>query len=67
MKSLNIFLSLYLIFSMHQELLADSLPDYKRENNINEQIINFVFDSEIIKIHDFSLMFVKFHFIFYFL
>ncbi len=51
MKSLNIFLSLYLIFSMHQELLADSLPDYKRENNINEQIINFVFDSEIIKLN----------------
>ena len=42
------FLAIFFLFA--SSILADSLPDYTRENNINEQITSFVFDSEIIEL-----------------
>ena len=44
----NYFLTIPFLFASN--LLADSFPDYSRENNINEQITSFVFDSDIIEI-----------------
>jgi predicted esterase len=44
----NYFLTILFLFASN--LLADSFPNYSRENNINEQITSFVFDSDIIEI-----------------
>jgi len=44
----NYFLIILFLFASN--LLADSFPNYSRENNINEQITSFVFDSDIIEI-----------------
>ena len=44
----NYFLAVFFLFASN--ILAESLPDYSRENNINEQITSFVFDSDIIEL-----------------
>ena len=44
----NYFLIIPFLFASN--LLADSFPNHSRENNINEQITSFVFDSDIIEL-----------------
>ena len=47
---LKIFYSLILIFFILTDIYADIIPSKVREENINNQIIEYIFDADVIKI-----------------
>ena len=44
----NFIFFLFIIFFSSSHSIADDLPNYQREKNIKEQILNFIFDAELI-------------------
>ena len=47
----NFIFLLFTFFFISSHSGADELPNYEREKNIREQILNFVFDAELIDLN----------------